>query len=70
MQPRAANGTAKLRLLYECAPLALVVQAAGGAAVGRHGLILDQPVAVLDETAAVALGESAAVLECQASVAV
>ena len=63
--PRSAEHKPKLRLLYECAPLAMVVEAAGGAAIGADGPILDQTFRALDETCVVALGERQAVAECR-----
>jgi fructose-1,6-bisphosphatase len=63
--PRSATHKPKLRLLYECAPLAMVVEAAGGAAIGAHGAILDQTFHELDETCVIALGEPTAVERCK-----
>ncbi|MCC6874820.1 MAG: class 1 fructose-bisphosphatase [Sandaracinaceae bacterium] len=35
------NPKGKLRLLYECAPMALIAEAAGGAAITGHGRVLE-----------------------------
>ncbi|MBZ0119036.1 MAG: class 1 fructose-bisphosphatase, partial [Sandaracinaceae bacterium] len=37
----AKNPKGKLRLLYECAPMALIAEAAGGAAITGHGRVLE-----------------------------
>eukprot|EP00798_Chlamydomonas_sp_ICE-L_P013014 gene13014-3519_t len=39
--PRASNAPAKLRLVYECAPLAFIIEAAGGASHDGQGSMLD-----------------------------
>ncbi|KAI8462704.1 MAG: hypothetical protein J3K34DRAFT_389420 [Monoraphidium minutum] len=39
--PASAKSPAKLRLLYECAPLAFVIEAAGGASFCGRGSVLD-----------------------------
>lgn len=65
--PRSSAHKPKLRLLYECIPLALVTEAAGGAAAGRSGALLDQEIGALDETCVVALGEHRLVADCMAA---
>ena len=59
--PAAAGAPPKLRLLYEVAPLALVLEAAGGAADDGCGSPLDQVVAAADARTVVALGQAGAV---------
>ncbi|MCC3158058.1 class 1 fructose-bisphosphatase [Hymenobacter sp. 15J16-1T3B] len=41
--PTAKNTNGKLRLLYECYPLAFLIEQAGGQARGEHGPVLDVP---------------------------
>jgi fructose-1,6-bisphosphatase len=48
----------KLRLLYECAPLALLVHALGGIAKSSSGLILDLEIYEYHQTTDVFLGNS------------
>lgn len=62
--PRSQSHKPKLRLLYECAPLAFVMEAAGGASRGAVGSILDQDVTELEQTTVVGLGTVAAIDEC------
>ena len=54
----AADGkpTGKLRLLYECAPLALVVERAGGAATTGREAVLDVVPKTLHERIPIAIG--------------
>ena len=52
--PKKPNG--KLRLLYECAPLAFVVEQAGGAATDGSRRILDIPVETLHQRTPVFIG--------------
>lgn len=51
----------KLRLLYEANPLAMVVQAAGGAASDGHGAILDKAVREVHERTPLFIGSAALV---------
>ncbi|KAF6260023.1 hypothetical protein COO60DRAFT_939814 [Scenedesmus sp. NREL 46B-D3] len=62
--PKSATAPAKLRLLYECAPVALVVEAAGGVSHDGQGSILDL---VINDTGArsiIALGSAPQVQQC------
>jgi fructose-1,6-bisphosphatase I len=52
--PKKPGG--KLRLLYECAPLALVAEQAGGAATDGRGRILDIPIETLHQRTALFIG--------------
>ncbi len=54
--PASASARAKLRLLYECAPLAFVVEAAGGASSCGSGSVLDMRVDVVDARTVISLG--------------
>jgi fructose-1,6-bisphosphatase I len=50
------NKDGKLRLLYECAPLAFVVEQAGGAASTGQGRILDLRARSLHQRTPLAIG--------------
>lgn len=50
----APNG--KLRLLYECAPMALLMEQAGGRATDGHKRILDIPIETLDQRTPIFIG--------------
>lgn len=54
--PKKSSG--KLRLLYECAPLSFVVEAAGGAASDGRQRLLDVPVAKLHQRTPIFLGSA------------
>lgn len=54
--PGSASAPAKLRLLYECAPLAYVIETAGGASSDGTQSILDKVITAYDERTPVALG--------------
>lgn len=54
--PPAPSAPAKLRLLYECAPLAKVIEAAGGASSDGKQSILEKTITTLDERTEVCLG--------------
>lgn len=54
--PPAPSAPAKLRLLYECAPLAKIVEAAGGASTDGKQSILEKTITALDERTEVCLG--------------
>lgn len=58
----------KLRVLYECAPLAFIAEQAGGAASDGHRRILDLEPQTLHERTPVFLGSSEDVAECEAFV--
>jgi len=59
----------KLRLLYECNPLAFIAEAAGGAASDGHERILQRTPTSLHERTALIIGPRAEVEAAQASVA-
>lgn len=60
--PVSAAAPAKLRLMFEVAPVALIVEAAGGVAVGQGGKrVLELEINHADARAAVAFGQAAAV---------
>ena len=54
--PGSESCPAKLRLVYECAPLAYVVEKAGGASSDLEKSILDQEIQNLEQRTVVALG--------------
>lgn len=54
--PGSKSCPPKLRLVYECAPLAYVVEAAGGASSDLEKSILDQKIKNLEQRTIVALG--------------
>lgn len=54
--PTSKSAPAKLRLLYEAAPLALVMEAAGGLAECSTGRILDLVISNTDVRTMVSLG--------------
>jgi len=60
--PVSKSAPAKLRLLYEAAPLALVVEAAGGFAECATGSILDVTIANTDIRTMVSLGSKSEVI--------
>ena len=60
--PTSKSAPAKLRLLYECAPLALIVEAAGGLAEGAAGSVLDMVVSETDIRTMICLGSQAEVI--------
>ena len=54
--PASESAPAKLRLLYECAPLSKVVEAAGGASFDGSQSILAKEITSLDERTPICLG--------------
>lgn len=54
--PASESAPAKLRLLYECAPLAKVVEAAGGLSLDGSQSILAKEITSLDERTPICLG--------------
>lgn len=56
LNPVSASAPAKLRLLYECAPLAFIVEAAGGASSDGVSSILELPITSLDARTPICLG--------------
>ena len=61
MNPRSSSAPAKLRLLYECAPLAFVVEAAGGASSNGAESVLKMKIDLLDRRTTITLGSRAEV---------
>ena len=55
----------KLRLLFECAPMAFLMEQAGGSATDGNVRILDKKINQLRERSPIFLGSSAAVEECK-----
>ncbi len=60
--PSAKSAPAKLRLLYECAPLALIVEAAGGLAECATGSVLDMVISETDIRTVISLGSKSEVI--------
>jgi fructose-1,6-bisphosphatase I len=54
--PDRAHPDGKLRLLYECAPLAMVVEQAGGRATTGGTCVLDVPIASIHQRVPLAIG--------------
>jgi Fructose-1-6-bisphosphatase, C-terminal domain len=65
--PASQSAKAKLRLLYECAPLAFVVEAAGGASHDGRGSVLDQRIETVDARTVISLGSHKLVMQSVAS---
>lgn len=65
--PRSPSAPAKLRLLYECAPLALIVEAAGGVSHNGQGSMLDLKIEDTGVRSVIAVGSAGAVAECVAA---
>jgi sedoheptulose-bisphosphatase len=55
----------KLRLLYECAPLAYVMECAGGAASDGHQPILDKVIEATHQRTPIYIGSKAEVARCE-----
>eukprot|EP00775_Hariotina_reticulata_P012568 gene12568-12700_t len=62
--PVSTSAPAKLRLLYECAPFALVVEAAGGISHNGNSSVLDLPLEDTGSRSKLALGSKAQVMQC------
>ena len=60
--PISESAPAKLRLLYEAAPLALVIEAAGGLAECSTGSVLDMPISNTDIRTMISLGSKSEVI--------
>lgn len=60
--PSAPHG--KLRLLYECAPMAYLVESVGGMARNNTGRILEMPVTELHQRTPIYLGDPQLVQDC------
>ena len=56
MNPKSSTAPAKLRLLYECAPVACVIEAAGGASSNGVESVLKMKIDHLDKRTAITLG--------------
>ncbi len=56
INPTSHAAPAKLRLLYECAPLAFIVETAGGLSSNGKSSILEQKIESLDARTAICLG--------------
>ena len=54
--PKSPSAPPKLRLLYECAPLAFIMEAAGGASHSGAGSILDQVISSSEQRSVISLG--------------
>lgn len=59
----AVNG--KLRLLFECAPMSLLVEQAGGASSDGKQRILDKPLEKLDQRTPIFIGSKEEVKRCE-----
>jgi len=62
--PASAKSPAKLRLLYECAPLAYVIEAAGGASYCGRGSVLDLQILDTGAKTTIAVGTKEDVGAC------
>ena len=65
--PSSAKSPAKLRLLYECAPLAYVIEAAGGTSYCGRGSVLDLPIRDTGAKTTIAVGTREDVETCLAA---
>ncbi|GMH42086.1 hypothetical protein BSKO_10005 [Bryopsis sp. KO-2023] len=54
--PSSKSFPAKLRLLFECAPMALIVEACGGSSYGPKGCTLDQVISTPNDRTSISLG--------------
>ncbi len=61
VNPTSTTAPAKLRLLYECAPLAFIVEAAGGASSNGMASVLKMTIDSLDRRTAITLGSKSEV---------
>jgi fructose-1,6-bisphosphatase len=62
--PASPESPAKLRLLYECAPLSFVIEAAGGASFCGRGSVLDLPIRDTGAKTTIAVGTKEDVGKC------
>lgn len=60
--PTSASAPAKLRLLYEAAPLGFVMEAAGGLAECSSGSVLDVVISDTDVRTSISLGSQSEVV--------
>lgn len=67
--PSAPSAPCKLRLLYEVAPLARIVEAAGGRSYCRAGSALDETVTTADVRVPVCLGSATEVQRSEEAMA-
>ena len=67
--PASQSCPAKLRVLYECLPLAFVVEAAGGASHDGMGSALDRRLEGHGDRSIVCLGSKDEVERCSAAMA-
>lgn len=67
--PASTKAPAKLRMLFEVAALAMIVESAGGASHDGQGSILERVMDRADERTVVALGSKAEVAKCVAALA-
>jgi sedoheptulose-bisphosphatase len=67
--PASSAAPAKLRVLYECLPLAFCIEAAGGASLGAGGVgsALDHTLVGHDDRSGICLGSAAEVEKCRAA---
>lgn len=67
--PASSAAPAKLRVLYECLPLAFCIEAAGGASLGAagSGSALDHKLVGHDDRSGICLGSVAEVEKCRAA---
>ena len=65
MNPQSSTARAKLRLLYECAPLAFIMEAAGGASSNGQDSILKLKINSLDRRTVITLGSKGEVARSQ-----
>ena len=56
--PASTQDKPKLRLLYECAPIALLVEGAGGRSSDGERSILDVPISDADQRTTICLGSA------------
>ena len=61
VNPKSIAAPAKLRLLYECAPLAFIMEAAGGASSSGMDSVLKMTIDSLDRRTAITLGSKSEV---------
>lgn len=67
--PSSVSAPAKLRLLYEAAPMAFIIESAAGASHDGHGSILDRKIEAVDAKTAISLGSKAEVARTAAALA-
>ena len=54
--PQCSSAPAKLRLLYEAAPMAFIIEAAGGISHDGQGSILEKTIDSVQDKTAISLG--------------